>query len=77
MGGQRLICADGERVDGGSALGHGVCGGAADYGDGEDGTGEGGGWGGKCFSLSSSSFSFFSSGGGGFYLFSLFCLARE
>lgn len=49
MGGQRLICADGERVDGGSALGDGVCGGAADYGDGEDGTGEGGGWGGKCF----------------------------
>lgn len=49
MGGQRFICADGERIDGGSALGDGVCGGAADYGDGEDGTGEGGGWGGKCF----------------------------
>lgn len=49
MGGQRLICADGERIDGWSALGDGVCGGAADYGDGEDGTGEGGGWGGKCF----------------------------
>lgn len=46
MGGQRLICADGERVDGGSALGDGVCGGAADYGDGENGTGEGGSWGG-------------------------------
>lgn len=72
MGGQRLICADGERVDGGSALGHGVCGGAADYGDGEDGTGEGGGRGGKCFFLSSSSFSFFSSGGGGgFFIYFL------
>lgn len=49
MGRQRVICANGERVDGRSALGDGVCGGAADYGDGEDGTGEGGGWGGKCF----------------------------
>lgn len=46
VGGQRLICSDGERVDGGSAVGDGVCGRAADYGDGEDGTGEGGGWGG-------------------------------
>lgn len=31
VGGERLICADGERADGGSAVGDGVCGGAADY----------------------------------------------
>lgn len=49
MGGERVICADGERVDGWGAVGDGVCGGAADYGDGEDGAGEGGDWGGMCF----------------------------
>lgn len=56
MGGERVICADGECVDGWGAVGDGVCGGAADYGDGEDGAGEGSGWGGMClaffFSLS-------------------------
>lgn len=61
MGGQRLICANGERVDGGSAVGDGICGGAADYGDGENRAGEGGGWGGMWFL-----FSFF------FLLFSFF-----
>lgn len=49
MGGERVICADGERVNGWGAVGDGVCGGAADYGDGEDGAGEGGDWGGMCF----------------------------
>lgn len=53
MGGERVICADGERVDGWGAVGDGVCGGAADYGDGEDGAGEGGDWGGMCFFFSS------------------------
>lgn len=48
MGGERAICADGECVDGWGAVGDGVCGGAADYGDGEDGAGKGGGWGGMC-----------------------------